>query len=46
MVKNGTFLKTPTKFGGIKWYDVIAERRYDRCEAIYQHLHEEWKYVQ
>ena len=35
----------PPKFGYIMRYDVIVGRRYDRCEAIYQHLQDEWKYA-
>ena len=45
MVKVGTFFEMYPKFGYISRYDVIAERRYGRCEAIYQHLQDEWKSV-
>lgn len=46
MVKIRTFfLKIAQKFGYIMRYDVIVGRRYDRCEAIYQHLQDEWKYA-
>lgn len=41
MVKIGTFFKTPSEFEGITRYDVIAERGYDRCKAIYQHWRDE-----